>query len=52
METKEKTKNSHDILKLLKRIKELEVINDILWEYIWERDYEEINNRLENIKIK
>ena len=26
---------------------EMQVLIDILWEYIWEKDYEEINKRLE-----
>ena len=31
------------------RIKELEAVNDILWEYIWERDYEEIMKKIDKI---
>ena len=26
---------------------EMQVLIDILWEYVWEKDYEEINKRLE-----
>ena len=34
---------------LLSEIKELEAINDILWEYIWEKDYEEIRIKMEKL---
>jgi hypothetical protein len=37
---------------LLSEIKELEEINDILWEYIWEKDMEEIRSRLEKLDEK
>ena len=37
---------------LLSEIKELEEINDILWEYIWEKDIEEIRYRLEKLDEK
>jgi hypothetical protein len=37
---------------LLSEIKELEEINDILWEYIWEKDMEEIRSRLEKLEEK
>jgi hypothetical protein len=37
---------------LLSEIKELEEINDILWEYIWEKDMKEIRSRLEKLGEK
>ena len=37
---------------LISEIKELEEINDILWEYIWEKDIEEIRSRLEKLDEK
>ena len=37
---------------LISEIKELEEINDILWEYIWEKDIEEIRYRLEKLDEK
>ena len=37
---------------LISEIKELEEINDILWEYIWEKDMEEIRSRLEKLDEK
>jgi hypothetical protein len=37
---------------LLSEIKELEEINDILWEYIWEKDMKEIRSRLEKLEEK
>jgi len=36
---------------LLSEIKELEAINDILWEYIWEKDMEEIRDRMEKLDL-
>ena len=30
-------------------IKECEAVNEILWEYIWERDYEEIMKKIDKI---
>ena len=42
----------YDIEGLLSVIKELEEINDILWEYIWEKDIEEIRSRLEKLDEK
>ena len=36
---------------LLSEIKELEEINDILWEYIWEKDMEEIRDRMEKLDV-
>ena len=35
---------------LLSEIKELEATNDILWEYISDKDIEEIKNKIEKIK--
>ena len=35
---------------LLSEIKELEATNDILWEYISNKDIEEIKNKMEKIK--
>ena len=34
---------------LEKRIKELEAVNDILWEYIWEKDFDEIRKKIDKI---
>ena len=34
---------------LEQEVKRLQVLIDILWEYIWEKDYEEINKRLEEL---
>ena len=31
------------------RIKQLEAVIDILWEYIWEKDYEEIMKKIDKI---
>ena len=31
------------------RIKQLEAVNDILWEYIWERAYREIMKKIDKI---
>ena len=31
------------------RIKQLEAVTDILWEYIWERDYREIMKKIDKI---
>ena len=42
----------YDIQGLLSVIKELEAVNDILWEYIWEKDIEEIRSRLEKLDKK
>ena len=42
----------YDIQGLLSVIKELEAVNDILWEYIWEKDIEEIRFRLEKLYEK
>ena len=39
----------YDIEGLLSVIKELQEINDILWEYIWEKDYEEIRIKMEKL---
>tara|TARA_R100000664_G_C2666376_1_gene80330 strand:- start:293 stop:475 length:183 start_codon:yes stop_codon:yes gene_type:complete len=36
---------------LLSEIKELEAVNDILWEYIWEKDMEEIRDRMEKLDV-
>jgi hypothetical protein len=36
---------------LLSEIKELEAINDILWEYIWEKDMEEIRKKMEKLDV-
>ena len=36
----------YDIEGLLSVIKELEAVNDILCEYIWEKDMEEIRDRM------
>ena len=36
---------------LLSEIKELEAVNDILWEYIWEKDMEEIRDRMEKLDL-
>ena len=38
-----------DVRPYVKRIKELEAVNDILWEYIWEKDYEEIRKKIDKI---
>ena len=41
----------HELEKEIEWLREVkrqdEVLIDILWEYIWEKDYEEINKRLE-----
>ena len=34
---------------LEKRIKELEAVKDILWEYIWEKDFDEIRKKIDKI---
>ena len=43
--------NKHELEKEVKWLQicnqEMQVLIDILWEYIWEKDYEEINKRLE-----
>ena len=31
------------------RVKQLEAVLDILWEYIWEKDYEEIRIKIDKI---
>ena len=36
---------------LLSVIKELEAVNDILWEYIWEKDMEEIRIKMEKLDV-
>ena len=36
---------------LLSEIKELEAVNDILWEYIWEKDMEEIRIKMEKLDV-
>ena len=41
----------YDIEGLLSVIKELEAVNDILWEYIWEKDMEEIRDRMEKLNV-
>ena len=41
----------YDIEGLLSVIKELEAVNDILWEYIWEKDMEEIRDRMEKLDL-
>ena len=41
----------YDIEGLLSVIKELEAVNDILWEYIWEKDMEEIRTRMEKLNV-
>ena len=41
-----------EMKKMDKRIKELEVVNEILWEYISEKDIDEISLRIDKIKIK
>tara|TARA_Y100000593_G_C4202906_1_gene282794 strand:+ start:24 stop:269 length:246 start_codon:yes stop_codon:yes gene_type:complete len=40
----------YDIEGLKSVIKELEATNDILWEYISDKDIEEIKNKMEKIK--
>jgi uncharacterized ferredoxin-like protein len=39
----------YDIEGLLSVIKELEEINDILWEYISDKDIEEIKSKMEKL---
>ena len=43
--------NKHELEKEVEWLQicnqEMQVLIDILWEYIWEKDYEEINKRLE-----
>ena len=39
----------YDIEGLKSVIKELEATNDILWEYIYEKDIEEIKEKMEKI---
>ena len=34
---------------LEEKIKELEAVNDILWEYIWEKDFDEIRKKIDKI---
>ena len=34
-------------IELENKIKQLEAVTDILWEYIWEKDYEEIMNEMD-----
>ena len=41
----------YDIEGLLSVIKVLEAVNDILWEYIWEKDMEEIRDRMEKLDL-
>ena len=41
-----------EMKKMDKKIKELEVVNEILWEYISERYIDEISLRIDKIKIK
>ena len=41
----------YDIEGLLSVIKELEAVNVILWEYIWEKDMEEIRDRMEKLDL-
>tara|TARA_Y100000310_G_scaffold63300_1_gene58708 strand:+ start:62 stop:250 length:189 start_codon:yes stop_codon:yes gene_type:complete len=41
-----------EMKKMDKRIKELEVVNEILWEYISEKDIDEISLRIDKIKTK
>jgi hypothetical protein len=41
----------YDIEGLLSVIKELEAINDILWEFIPEKDIEEIKNKMEKLDL-
>tara|TARA_R100001530_G_scaffold74731_1_gene52599 strand:+ start:1666 stop:1854 length:189 start_codon:yes stop_codon:yes gene_type:complete len=41
-----------EMKKMDKRIKELEIVNEILWEYISEKDINEISLRIDKIKIK
>jgi len=41
-----------EMKKMDKRIKELEIVNEILWEYISEKDIDEISLRIDKIKIK
>ena len=36
---------------LLSEIKELEAINDILWEYISDKDIDEIYNKMEKLDV-
>ena len=31
------------------RIKQLEAVTDILWEYIWEKDYDKIRIKIDKI---
>jgi ubiquinone biosynthesis protein Coq4 len=43
--------NKHELEKEVEWLQtcnqEMQVLIDILWEYVWEKDYEEINKRLE-----
>jgi hypothetical protein len=39
-----------EMKKMDKRIKELEIVNEILWEYISEKDINEISSRIDKIK--
>ena len=34
------------------RIKQLEAVVDILWEYIWEKDFDEIRKKIDKIDDK
>ena len=41
----------YDIEGLLSVIKELEAVNDILWEFISGKDIEEIKNKMEKLDV-
>ena len=41
----------YDIEGLLSVIKELEAVNDILWEYISDKDIDEIYNKMEKLDV-
>ena len=41
----------YDRERLLSVIKKLEAVNDILWEYIWEKDMEEIRIKMEKLDL-
>ena len=41
----------YDIEGLLSVIKELEAVNDLLWEYISDKDIDEIYNKMEKLDV-
>ena len=45
--TKKELEESNNIL--LAKIRELEEVTDILWEYIWEKDYDKIRIKIDKI---